>query len=37
MLNKEVLRALRSNGVKTGFLKIIMKYPFKILEFIGNK
>lgn len=31
-LNKEVLRACRENGIQTNLLKILSKYPAKILE-----
>ena len=31
-LNKEVLRACRENGLKTNMLKILSKYPVKLLE-----
>lgn len=34
LLNKEVLRACRENGIDTNMLKILSKYPYKILEFI---
>lgn len=33
ILNLEVLRALRENGVKTNMVKILSKYPLKLLEF----
>jgi len=33
-LNKEVLRACRENGIKTNCLKILSKYPEKLLETI---
>jgi len=33
-LNKEVLRACRENGIKTNLLKILSKYPAKLLETI---
>lgn len=32
LLNQEVLRACRENGVQTNMLKILSKYPAKILE-----
>lgn len=32
LLNKEVLRACRENGISTNILKILSKYPLKILE-----
>lgn len=31
-LNKEVLRACRDNGIRTNILKILSKYPVKVLE-----
>lgn len=31
-LNREVLRACRENGIRTNILKILTKYPAKILE-----
>lgn len=33
-LNKEVLRACRENGIKTNLIKILSKYPAKLLETI---
>ncbi len=33
LLNREVLRACRENGLQTNLLKILSKYPAKILEF----
>jgi hypothetical protein len=33
LLNREVLRALRENGIKTNIIKLLSKYPLKILEF----
>ncbi len=33
MLNREVLRALRENGIKTNIFKLLSKYPLKILEY----
>lgn len=32
LLNQEVLRACKENGIKTNWLKILSKYPAKILE-----
>ena len=32
LLNKEVLRACRENGLQTNILKILSKYPAKLLE-----
>lgn len=34
LLNREVLRACRKNGIRTNMLKIIVKYPLKLLEFV---
>jgi len=34
LLNKEVLRACRENGIDTNVLKIFSKYPAKLLEFL---
>ena len=34
LLNREVLRACRENGLQTNMLKILSKYPAKILEFL---
>ena len=34
LLNREVLRACRENGITTNWLKILSKYPFKILEYL---
>lgn len=36
ILNKEILRACRENGIKTNLLYIYSKYFKKLLEFIGN-
>ena len=36
-LNVEVLRACRVNGIKTNMLKILSKYPLKLLEFLTFK
>lgn len=33
-LNREVLRACRENGIRTNMLKILSKYPAKLLELI---
>lgn len=33
LLNKEVLRACRENGLDTNIIKILSKYPGKILEY----
>ena len=37
LLNLEVLRACRENGIKTNLFKILSKYPLKLLEFVGSK
>ena len=34
LLNREVLRACRENGVKTNLLKVLSRYPAKLLEFL---
>ena len=34
LLNQEVLRACHENGIKTNMLKILSKYPLKIMEFL---
>jgi len=34
LLNREVLRACRENGIDTHMLKILSKYPAKLLEFL---
>ncbi|KAF0185756.1 MAG: hypothetical protein FD164_17 [Nitrospirae bacterium] len=33
LLNQEVLRACRENGISTNWFKILLKYPLKFLEF----
>jgi glycosyltransferase involved in cell wall biosynthesis len=33
LLNQEVLRACRENGIETNMMKILSKYPAKILEY----
>lgn len=35
-LNREVLRACRENGIRTNMLKILSKYPAKLLELIHH-
>jgi glycosyltransferase involved in cell wall biosynthesis len=35
-INKEVLRACRENGIRSNYLKILSKYPAKVLEFFGS-
>ena len=32
LLNREVVRACKENGINTNLLKILVKYPFKLLE-----
>lgn len=32
-LNQEIIRACRENGVTTNYLKLLVKYPAKLLEF----
>ena len=34
LLNQEVLRACRLNGIRTNWLKILSQYPAKLLEFL---
>ena len=34
VLNREVMRACRENGIRTNYLKILSKYPAKALEFL---
>lgn len=34
LLNREVIRACRENGIPTNWLKILSKYPMKLLEFV---
>jgi hypothetical protein len=34
ILNQEVIRACRENGLKTNVFKVISKYPKKMLEFV---
>ena len=33
--NREVMRACKENGIKTNYLKVLSKYPRKLLEFIN--
>lgn len=33
-LNREIMRACRSNKISTSWLKILMRYPSKVLEFL---
>ncbi len=37
LLNREVLRACRENGIPTNSLKILSKYPWKLLEFFSPR
>ena len=34
LLNQEVLRACRENGIATNWFKILSKYPLKALELV---
>lgn len=34
LVNQEVIRACRENGLRTNILKILLKYPEKLMEFI---
>jgi len=34
LLNREVMRACRENGIPTNWLRILSKYPAKMLEFV---
>jgi glycosyltransferase involved in cell wall biosynthesis len=34
LLNKEVIRACRENGLQTNMFKLMCKYPFKLLELL---
>jgi glycosyltransferase involved in cell wall biosynthesis len=34
LLNKEVFRAIRKNGIYTNLFMLLSKYPFKIMEYI---
>ena len=36
LLNREVLRACRANGIATNWIKILSKYPLKALELIRS-
>ena len=36
-LNREVLRACRENGIDTNYLKVLSKYPAKLLEFVVER
>lgn len=37
LLNREVLRACRENGIHTNYLKILSKYPEKFIEFVRRR
>ena len=37
LLNKEVLRAIRENGIYTNIFMLLSKYPSKILQYLKNK
>jgi glycosyltransferase involved in cell wall biosynthesis len=37
LLNQEVLRACRENGIPTNIFRILSKYPAKLLEFLPGK
>lgn len=37
LLNREMLRACRENGIETNVLKILSKYPHKLLEFVRRR
>jgi hypothetical protein len=34
LLNREVMRACRENGIATNWFKILSKYPSKLMEFL---
>ena len=34
LLNKEVLRAIRKNGIYTNLFMVLSKYPSKIMEYL---
>ena len=36
LLNREVMRACRENGIPTNWLKLLSKYPAKMLEFFAR-
>jgi len=36
LLNKEILRACRENGLRTNPLKLLLKYPLKLREYFKN-
>jgi hypothetical protein len=35
-INSEILRACRENGLDTSIWKILLRYPFKIIEYINK-
>jgi glycosyltransferase involved in cell wall biosynthesis len=37
ILNREVLRACRENGIRSSYFKILSKYPAKALEFLRSR
>lgn len=37
ILNQEIIRACRENGIQTNMFKVLSKYPKKILGLFGNK
>jgi len=37
VLNREIVRACRENGIRTNIWKVLMKVPFKLLEMIVKK
>jgi hypothetical protein len=34
ILSKEIVRACRENGIQTNLLKVSLKYPLKLMEYI---
>lgn len=34
ILNNEIVRACRANGIRTNLLKVLLKVPFKLLEYV---
>ena len=34
LLNREILRACRTNRIQTNWVKILLRYPLKVIEFI---
>ena len=37
ILNREIVRACRENHIYTNMFMLLLKYPFKIFEFISPK